>query len=394
MNMQKVMHVKRSQPLRPSKIGLFNACPLRYIFETERPAPGGLLPGPQVYLGIAFHGAIEHFWGQPTVKGVDVREWIRSEFVKKVMAHDKGLCQWLLQRETIDAVISPSLVTDSARLAQKQIATSKPAKICGSSFSAEKSEGIFGVERRLFSEVLDIAGRADLVERDGPRVCVVDFKLGLPVTDSGEPKPEYLLQLAAYALIIKEQLGEGEIVLELRSPKKTSRHVFDSVLEANVVRTIKDMHTTLPRNTTLDAASISRKGDHCLTCGYRSLCINYLSRLSGSSDIDRDYISPLDLYGKVISTSSDTSTLSIVLSAKPDSRRVKISDIPLEMVPEQLRSGEEVAVFSMATPEVQGKGNYIANFHIWDRINPRQSAFACRVLHVDRHSFRIDNRLS
>jgi CRISPR/Cas system-associated exonuclease Cas4 (RecB family) len=381
--MQKAMHLKRTQPLRPSKIGLFNSCPLRYIFETERPEPRGLLPGPQVYLGIAFHTAIEHFWGQPTAKGVDIREWIRAEFVRKVMAHDKGLCQWLLRRETIDAVISPSLVTDSARLAQKQVAASQQAKTVGTSYFAEKSEGIFGVERRLLSEVLDIDGRADLVERDGPVVCVVDFKLGLQLTESGEPKPEYLLQLAAYALIVKEQLEGVEVILELRSPKKTSRHLFDSVLEANVLRTVKDMQTTLPRNTILDATSIARKGDHCLTCGYRSMCVNYLSRLSTSPTIDSDYISPLDICGKVISTSSDTSTFSLVLSAQPDSRRVKISDIPLEMAVRQLSPGEEVAIFSLATPEVQGKGNYIANFHVWDRTNPRQSAFSCKILSGD-----------
>jgi CRISPR/Cas system-associated exonuclease Cas4 (RecB family) len=378
--MQKAMHLKRTQPLRPSKIGLFNSCPLRYIFETERPEPKGLLPGPQVYLGIVFHNAIEHFWGQPMVKGVDIREWIRTEFVKKVMSHDKGLCQWLLSRETIDAVISPSLVTDSARLAQKQVAASRQTKTLGTSYFTEKSEGIFGVERRLFSEVLDIDGRADLVERDGPVIFVVDFKLGLPLTESGEPKPEYLLQLAAYALIVKEQLGGVEVILELRSPKKTSRHVFDSVLESNILRTIKDMQTTLPRNVIVDATSIARKGDHCVTCGYRSMCVNYLSRLSTSSAIDSDHISPLDICGKVISTSFDTNTFSIVLSAQPDSRRVKITDIPLELEVSQFSPGEEVAMFSLATPEVQGKGNYIANFHVWDRINPRQSAFSYKIL--------------
>lgn len=381
--MRKALHLKRTQPLRPSKIGLFRSCPLRYIFETERPEPKGLIPGPQVYLGIAFHSAIEHFWGQTSVNGSDIRKWIRAEFVKKVMAHDKSLCQWLLRRETIDSVISPSLVTDSARLAQRQIAVSKQAQTLGVLHSAEKSDGIFGVERRLVSEVLDVDGRADLVERDGPAVCVVDFKLGLSLTDSGEPKPEYLLQLAAYALVVKEQLGIVEVVLELRSPKKTSRHVFDSVLEANVLRTIKDMQTTLPRDTILDATSIARKGDHCLNCGYRPICSNYLNRLSSSSAIDSDYTSPFDVCGNVISTTSDISTFSLVLSVQPDSRRVKISDIPLGMEVNPLRPGEKVAIFSLATPEIQGKGNYIANFHVWDRINPRQSAFSFKILSGD-----------
>ena len=372
--------LKRTQPLRPSKIGLFSVCPLRYIFETERPEPGGLLPGPQVYLGIAFHNAIENFWGQSLVKGTNVREWIRSEFGKKLTAEDRGLCQWLYNREGIDALISPSLVSDASRLAQQQVSLSSYVSLRGGVPHAENGNGILGVERRVASEKLDLAGRTDLIEMDGDSVCVVDFKLGLSLDESGEPKHEYLLQLAAYALIVKEVLGDVSVSLELRSPKKTFRREFDLTQESKILDTLKTMRATLPREKSLDQAILAREGEHCLACGYRPMCSNYQNRLRQSRSIDVDFVSPLDISGEVISLTSEGELASVLLKAEPDFRRVYITGIPLEMINDGVKPGDQWAVYSLATPEVRGKGNYIANFHLIDLVNSRQSAFSCKIV--------------
>lgn len=378
--MQYMTLLKRTQPFRPSKIGLFSDCPLRYIFETERPEPGGLLPGPQVYLGIAFHNAIEYFWGQTAVKGTSVRDWIRSEFGRRLIAEDRGLCQWLYERDGIDALIAPSLVSDAARLAQQQVALSEYLSPKGGMSYTEKGQAIFGVERRMFSEKFDLAGRTDLVEMDGDRVCVVDFKLGLSLDESGEPKHEYLLQLAAYALIVKEVLGDVGVSLELRSPKKTFRREFDQMLKTKILDTLKDMQRMLPREILLDQAALARKGAHCLSCGYRPICSNYQTRLLNSQAIDADFVSPLDVSGTVISVTLDGDLASVLLKAEPDLRRVNIAGIPREMIVDGLKPGDDWTAFSLGTPEVRGKGNYIANFHLLDLVNPRQSAFACKIL--------------
>ena len=378
--MQNSTLLKRTQPLRPSKIGLFSVCPLRYIFETERPEPGGLLPGPQVYLGIAFHNAIENFWGQSLVKGTIVREWIRSEFGKKLTAEDRGLCQWLYNREGIDALISPSLVSDASRLAQQQVALSGYVPLRGGVPHAENGQAIFGVERRVFSEKLDLAGRTDLVEMDGDRVSVVDFKLGFSLDESGEPKHEYLLQLAAYALIVKEVLGDISVSLELRSPKKTFRREFDLKLESKILDMLKTMRDTLPLEKPLDQTILAREGEHCLACGYRPVCSNYQNRLAHSQAIDDDFVSPLDVCGEVISVTSDGDMASVLLRAEPDLRRVYITGIPREMIEDGVRPGDYWAAYSLGTPEVRGKGNYIANFHLLDLVNFRQSAFSCKIV--------------
>lgn len=378
--MQNNAAMRRTQPLRPSKIGLFLSCPLRYLFETERSAYLSLPPGPQVYLGIAFHGAIEHFWGQPSIKGLEIREWIRTEFGKKITEADRNLCQWLYVREGIDGVIAPSIVNDASRLAHQQVAASKSgSKRVVSPNAKEISQSIFGIERRLTSETLDLAGRADLIEMDGECVCVVDFKLGLHLTVLGEPSPEYLLQLASYALIVREQLGDVSVSLELRSPKRTSRHAFDHSLESSVLETIQVMRAKLPRDTVLDTAAIAQSGEHCLSCGHRHLCTNYQNRLKATSCAGTEFVSPNDVRGTVISVSEERGIFSVILQANPDSRRVSISGIPAELLDGQLKVGDVLAAFSLATPEVRGKGNYIANFHIWDQTNPRQSAFNCKI---------------
>lgn len=373
-------HVSRTQPIRPSKIGLFYNCPLRYVFETERHEFSGLPPGPQVYLGIAFHGAIEKFWGEPSIRGIDIREWIRAEFGKLILAEENGLCRWLYLRDGIDGLIIPSLVSDVSRLAQQQVSASGYGKFKGSSINNKKPQSIFGVERLLISEVLDLAGRADLIEKRDDGVSVVDFKLGLKLNESGEPRTEYLLQLAAYALIVKEQLGNLDLSLELRSPKRSTRHPFDAVLEANVLQTIKKMHLTLPRLKAIDQSEIAQKGDHCLSCGYRSNCSNYLTRLSTSQAVGDDFVSPLDVHGKVISISQEDGMKSVLLSAKPDQRRVLISGIPNSVIGDHLKQGDDLLALSLRTPEVRSKGNYIANFHLFDCTNPRQSAFSCKIL--------------
>ena len=72
--------------------------------------------------------------------------------------------------------------------------------------------------------------------------------------------------------------------------------------------------------------------------------------------------------------------LSILLSANPDARRVLISGIPVSVIGGKLKQGDDLIALSLRTPEVRGKGNYIANFHLIDCINPRQSAFSCKIL--------------
>jgi hypothetical protein len=110
------------------------------------------------------------------------------------------------------------------------------------------------------------------------------------------------------------------------------------------------------------------------------MCTDYLTRLSSSYTIDDDFVSPLDIIGAVINMFENDGIVSVLLSAKPDFRRVLISGIPVGLLSSQLNPGDDFAAFSLRTPEAQGKGNYIANFHLFDSVNPRQSAFSCKIL--------------
>jgi CRISPR/Cas system-associated exonuclease Cas4 (RecB family) len=380
MIVQSITPLSRTQPLRPSKIGLFCYCPLRYVYETERPDPGGLPSGPQVYLGIAFHNAIENFWGQTSIKGTEIREWIRSEFGKKVALEDKGLCKWLYCREGIDGLIAPSLVSDASRLAQQQVAASEPDALLTTLHHTCNTQSILGVERRLISNELDLAGRADLIEQQGDSICIVDFKLGLALDELGQPKHEYLLQLAAYALIVRQQMGGNDFVLELRSPRKIYRNNFDTLLEGEILNVIEKMQVVLPRMKALEQSALANEGEHCLSCGYRFMCSNYLNRLSSNNLNDAKFISTQDVQGQVISVTRNNDFVSVLLSAKPDSRRVHISGIPITLLEAEIKPGDELSALSLRTPEALGKGNYIANFHVFNEVNPRQSAFSSKFL--------------
>ncbi|WP_332815973.1 RecB family exonuclease [Ramlibacter sp.] len=371
--------LQRTRPIRPSKLGLFNLCALRYLFETERPDLERLSPAPAALLGSAFHKVIETGPTQNELSGKLVRELIRDEFRKAVLSNGGWLARWACAREGIDSVLPRSLLDQATQLTYHELKlrpiAAGRAAIARGDFPSEKQMNPFGSELWLHSDKMDIEGRADLIEQRGSVVHVVDYKLG--ATRAGEPNPDYVLQLSAYAMVALERLGPRKVVLELRSPRATWAKELDDGLRANVLQTLQQIQTVLPKHEYISSEALATPGTHCMTCSYRPSCTTYARGLLGRTP--SDFLSPYDVAGSTESTTSCDGFTTIRIRAEPDDRAVSITAVPSAMLDALLGAGSNVVAYSLKSPETMGRGRYVANFHAWNRITAVDSAYSCSI---------------
>ena len=371
-----INNLKRTQPLRPSKIGQFLKCPLRYVFETERPNVPKLNSNPYVYLGISFHNSIEKYWGNHLISAKEIRNWIKDEFQRQVQKDLANVTKWLLEKYSTDSLITQSLINDTTRLAYQQIRNG-PSIL---PTSAERNETIdlksSNIEQRIINEDLDIAGRADLIEIAKDSVTVVDFKLGLSISEDGQPDPVYVMQLATYALALLDQNPDKNFHLELRSPKRTISIEFSRQLKLEVSKLVERMKEVLPKNQLLTVEDLSTPGEYCKKCNYRPSCPSYIERLKIEGKKINNFISDFDVYGEVQSVKSEDDLYSIEVYESISNNKIQILRLPKSLVKEEIKKGEKIYFFDLSTPEVIGKGIFIANFQVVNDQDIANSAFS------------------
>jgi len=370
------MKLKRTQPLRPSKIGQFLNCPLCYLFETERPPVLHLSPNPFVYLGIAFHNSIEKFWGDRLISPKEIRSWINNEFLKQATKESANVTNWVLEKFDSITPIKQSLLNDATRLAYQQIRSSQTP----SSNLIEKNTTYefksTSVEERITNEDIDVAGRADLIETAQNKVTIVDFKLGLAISEDGEPDPVYVMQLATYALALQEKNPDKKFNLELRSPKRTISIEFNRKLQDEVSSLIQRMRKILPRDVELSTEELSKPGEHCKKCGYRPSCNSYIQRLNAQGSKANNFISEFDIFGEINVVKVEDELYSVEVTELVSKNRIQILRIPNFLFKEAPKKGEFIYFFELKTPEVIGKGNFIANFEVINSQDISNSAFS------------------
>lgn len=370
------MKLKRNQPLRPSKIGHFLNCPLCYVFETERPNLLRLNPNPFVYLGISFHNSIEKFWGDHLISPKEIRSWIKEEFLKQAKKESINVTNWTLEKRNDISPITQSLLNDATRLAYQQIRSSPPSSPIAIERNTTYEYKSARVEQRIVNDDIDVAGRADLIEIAKNKVTVVDFKLGLSISENGDPDPVYVMQLATYALALEAENSDKEFTLELRSPKRIISINFNRQLKEEVSKLIKRMREVLPRDIELNEADLSNPGEHCKKCSYRPSCNSYIERMNKQGPKAFNFISEFDVCGQINSVKFEEDLYSLEVIESVSKNKVQILRIPDLLINEEPRKGELIYFFDLNTPEVVGKGNFIANFEVVNSQDMSNSAFS------------------
>lgn len=371
----------RTRPVSPSKLGLLRDCPLLFLLSTEHWAAPQLPHGPRALLGSTMHKIIEVHAGQQGLAGLEVLRLVREDFGRRVRALQEGLLQWVYARDGINGVLPPAMVVAAAQLAFKNIRKA-PASVGfpgTGSLTGASAHGQLCRERKWTSVELDMEGRPDLVYRRGDAVHVVDFKLGLGRDATGQPNRGYILQIAAYGLIVKQAYGAGKVVLELRSPLDEWVQVLDDPLEAAVHDAASLAKVVLPRGKAFPISSLARLGTHCQACSYRPGCPAYLRCLESGDESMTGAMSPFDVLGTVASAMRSGESWRVTVEALPDGRRVVVDGIVESLAPIGLAQGVQFQGYALGTNEVKGRGNYIANFHAWSPASPRNSAFTALI---------------
>jgi len=322
------------------------------------------------------HKAIELNAGHQ-LTGLEIKRLIEDEFGRRVSKLPVGLVRWVYDRDGTYGLLPTSIIMGASQLAYKSIQSSQVSFGPGteSILVGGDAHGQLGRERRFGSSALDMEGWPDLVYRKGNAIHIVDFKLGLSRDEHGKPKQDYVLQIASYGLMAKRASGITQVVLELRSPSDEWVHDLDAHLEAAVITAAQKAQEVLPRGKVFASAALTRLGPHCQRCSYRPACRAYSDCLSAGDDSNTGALSPFDLTGKVTSVTQVAGASRIAVDALPDERRVVVNGLIDGVVVSGMSEGCRFTAYGLATSEIKGRGNYIANFNAWSQGNPRRSAF-------------------
>lgn len=207
--MDKTLCVERTKPASPSKLGVFMACRLRYVFETERPALKRIGDHPSALIGTAVHDAADVLRRTLPVEASSSVS-VLEQCIGRLVSHDSSsrqLIAWVLGRYGKNALLPRAQFISHAGFAWTLAQRLPRCRVEGAVGVNNKVAGRIpvGRERRLASAALDIAGRVDEIYWAANRqVRIVDFKTGSIRDSEGHPKRSYVLQLAAYGLAVRE----------------------------------------------------------------------------------------------------------------------------------------------------------------------------------------------
>ena len=248
---------------------------------------------------------------------------------------------------------------------------------------AERASGLIykagripvGLERRLASMRLDMAGRADEIYWvTNGHVRIVDFKTGGIRDSDGNPKRNQVLQLAAYGLIVKELDPSVDITLELLCKSDQWLGKLDPLTLHAASQLLVDLRTALPRGQQISADGLACIGKHCGPCAYRPSCPAYRKKLESASVIDHGFFG-FDICGTDANIEEESGFYAMHLSLRTGFA-ARISRIPEILFPAvQCHTGSQGAAFGIRSLEPARRGTLPQNFSIVDAQHPRNSAF-------------------
>ena len=210
------------------------------------------------------------------------------------------------------------------------------------------STRLFGPEVLLISPTLRLRGKADWICRlaDGA-IEIVDFKTGVVLGENGEVKDEYVLQLQAYALMLRERVGGTEVRLFLDNGERTQIPCDDVSLDRAQER-IEEFTSKFPESSTVHSVDVANPGPECASCGLRSSCSAYLdSAPDWWTDVPEEIeFAPLDIWGEISRVSEVDFGLTVHLKDQAG-RSVKVDGLDSAHGLTRDSAGEQVWLFNL-----------------------------------------------
>lgn len=379
----------RTKPISPSKIAIALACPLRYLFETERAAHASLIESISSLLGRSIHHVL-NLIASGTIgrERLVVRDALSAHLVQLIAQQPtaQAILATLGQSiPTVDAIVPAAQFAEKIRMLFRAIdnlsddwpdhqrrRTFKTAPTSGA--QGQKSKNLeFGSEIQMGSNSLDLRGRADMVERLAPNtIRVTEFKSGGTLDDENQPRTSHLLQVCAYALVQAERYNDHSIIVRLIAADGEWERPFTNDLAEMAHAALAELRDQIPRNVALDPIQSAKPGLACVSCRFRPDCGQYrkwanASRNSGVTGM------PLDVWGRIESIEAKSSLWNVRLKTS-EGMRVRISTIPSVLLT-SCSAGEYLEAFELRSSE-SGRGNvFPLNLQIVDARHPHLSAY-------------------
>ena len=125
--MDKPLWVERTKPANPSKLGVFLACRLRYVFETERPVLKRIGDHPSALMGTAVHDAAEVLRRTLPVEASSSVS-VLEQCIGRLVSHDSSsrqLIAWVLGRYGKNALLPREALHESVLVVPRRCAKLK-----------------------------------------------------------------------------------------------------------------------------------------------------------------------------------------------------------------------------------------------------------------------------
>lgn len=287
--------------ITPTQASMAAKCLLRFLLGKRTDGRADLPSNsPLKYVGQAFHSLIESARrgaaGTPPSRERLRELWRSALFAAEVEAVRGGDQDWVPLTRHVKNL-------ERTRLRAIGIAAAQEVR-------GPTGTGLGRTEVWLESKDKTVAGRVDAIDRVGPHVILRDYKSGVVLKPSGEPKREYEIQMLLYARLFHDVEGVWPDCLELVDrhghgwtvafAPDLANDEFERAREVLLrAQAVISMHDDLAN---ADVSGIA-SGDEetCATCLHRPCCPVHLERLAeaGCLGLGRDRFAPLDVFGTV-----------------------------------------------------------------------------------------------
>ena len=250
----------------------------------------GLISGPAAEIGTLVHRAIELADGSSNLievfnflkisREIELKnDYRRSHYSDLEVAI--GELKWLGKMSMLQ-----SRVGGGVRVEVEHLSTSGSFAQTRAAISAQNLAWPSTTrEVHLRSPTLSLSGTVDRLELMPPnQVIVTDLKTGSITDEHGKPKYEYLLQLAAYEALAKENWPSAKIMLFLEANQLLEVVITDEIRSdlnqrlSSLLNLIEDFSEPV-----VEAALTQTVGGQCLSCSIRHHCGSYRAIMEDDS---------------------------------------------------------------------------------------------------------------
>jgi hypothetical protein len=322
--------------------------------------------GPAAVKGVAVHNLVEARRGREVVGGLVLKQDLCAR-LEAGLASGKGgeLARHAFELHGLHAIFTRSEIIGACQFIARLLARyrTRGPRPPRKHLDVPRPGGLapFGSEVWIEDADLDLAGRADLVYRAaGGSIHVVDFKSSRAGADAGL-LDRYILQLAAYALLVERKMPAAQVVLELATPNGVLEVEVDDRLRRMALSAVASVTQRFPRGLQHVPATLAITGSHCAGCAYRVSCTAYASSLreaGGTLQAYRGY----DLAGTVVARDASGAMASVVIR-RAAGTACRVDGIPKQAWPD-VAVGKDIKAFDVGCREMAMHTGMPANFFV------------------------------